>query len=90
MLHARAIACARSHWKMQRLFWNYQRSDTESLPSRDFSASRTPSCLARALFRAPDDYYFIVEDADSGERHGTIRIYEIETKVASANGGDGF
>ena len=31
--------------------------------------------LERYFFR-PDDYYFIVEDADSGEPHGAIGIYE--------------
>lgn len=38
-------------------------------------------------FARPDDYYFIVEDADSGERQGTIGIYDVETKVASAEWG---
>ena len=42
--------------------------------------------LERYIMR-PDDYYFIVEDADSGERHGTIGIYDVETKVASAEWG---
>ena len=38
-------------------------------------------------FARPDDYYFIVEDADSGERHGTIGIYDVETELASAEWG---
>ncbi len=41
-------------------------------------------------FARPDDYYFIVEDADSGERHGAIGIYEIENKLRTLSGGDGF
>ena len=41
-------------------------------------------------FARPDDYYFIVEDADSGERHGAIGIYEIETRWRTLSGGDGF
>ena len=38
-------------------------------------------------FARPDDYYFIVEDADSAERHGAIGIYEIENKLAHAEWG---
>ena len=38
-------------------------------------------------FARPDDYYFIVEDADSGERHGAIGIYDVETEAASAEWG---
>lgn len=38
-------------------------------------------------FARPDDYYFIVEDADSVERHGAIGIYEIENDVAHAQWG---
>lgn len=38
-------------------------------------------------FARPDDYYFIVEDADSGERHGTIGIYDFEEKAAGAQWG---
>ena len=29
-------------------------------------------------FERPEDYYFIIEDADSGEPHGAIGIYDIE------------
>ena len=39
-------------------------------------------------FARPDDYYFIVEDADSGEPHGTIGIYDVD-KGCGANGADG-
>jgi RimJ/RimL family protein N-acetyltransferase len=38
-------------------------------------------------FARPDDYYFIVEDADSGERHGTIGIYDIEKNASGAQWG---
>lgn len=38
-------------------------------------------------FARPDDYYFIVEDADSSERHGTIGIYDFEEKAAGAQWG---
>jgi RimJ/RimL family protein N-acetyltransferase len=38
-------------------------------------------------FARPDDYYFIVEDADSGERHGTIGIYDVEEDGAGAQWG---
>ena len=38
-------------------------------------------------FARPDDYYFIVEDADSGERHGAIGIYDLEKDGASAQWG---
>jgi RimJ/RimL family protein N-acetyltransferase len=38
-------------------------------------------------FARPDDYYFIVEDADSGERHGAIGIYDLKEDVASAQWG---
>lgn len=38
-------------------------------------------------FARPNDYYFIVEDADSGERHGTIGIYDVETKVSRGEWG---
>lgn len=38
-------------------------------------------------FARPDDYYFIVEDADSGERHGTIGIYDIEDNASGAQWG---
>jgi RimJ/RimL family protein N-acetyltransferase len=38
-------------------------------------------------FARPDDYYFIVEDAGSGERHGTIGIYDVEENRASAQWG---
>lgn len=38
-------------------------------------------------FLRPNDYYFIVEDADSGEPHGAIGIYEIDRDAASAQWG---
>ena len=38
-------------------------------------------------FARPDEYYFIVEHADSGERHGTIGIYDVEKAAASAEWG---
>ncbi len=38
-------------------------------------------------FSRPDDYYFIVEDADSGEPHGAIGIYDIDRDAASAQWG---
>jgi|HubBroStandDraft_2_1064218.scaffolds.fasta_scaffold349479_1 RimJ/RimL family protein N-acetyltransferase len=38
-------------------------------------------------FARPDDYYFIVEDTDSGERHGTIGIYDFEENAAGAQWG---
>jgi RimJ/RimL family protein N-acetyltransferase len=38
-------------------------------------------------FARPNEYYFIVEDADSAERHGTIGIYDFERKAASAQWG---
>jgi len=38
-------------------------------------------------FLRRDDYYFIVEDADSGERHGAIGIYDIEENAAGAEWG---
>jgi RimJ/RimL family protein N-acetyltransferase len=42
--------------------------------------------LERYFARA-DDYYFIIEDADSGERHGAIGIYDIEKKTSGAQWG---
>jgi RimJ/RimL family protein N-acetyltransferase len=38
-------------------------------------------------FVRPADYYFIVEDTDSGERHGTIGIYDVEENSAGAQWG---
>jgi RimJ/RimL family protein N-acetyltransferase len=38
-------------------------------------------------FLRPDDYYFIVEDADSGEPHGAIGIYEVAENNAGAQWG---
>jgi RimJ/RimL family protein N-acetyltransferase len=38
-------------------------------------------------FARSDEYYFIVEDVDSAERHGTIGIYDVERKGASAEWG---
>jgi RimJ/RimL family protein N-acetyltransferase len=38
-------------------------------------------------FVRPDEYYFVVEDTDSGERHGTIGIYDVEKAAASAEWG---
>lgn len=38
-------------------------------------------------FKQPDDYYFIIEDADSGERHGAVGIYDLEDKNSSAQWG---
>lgn len=35
-------------------------------------------------FERPDDYYFIVEDADSGEPQGTVGIYDIAKDTGSA------
>ena len=35
-------------------------------------------------FERPEDYYFIIEDADSGEPHGAIGIYDIEENAAGA------
>jgi RimJ/RimL family protein N-acetyltransferase len=38
-------------------------------------------------FEHPEDYYFIIEDADSGKPHGTIGIYDIEENAAGAQWG---
>lgn len=38
-------------------------------------------------FSRPDDYYFIVEDADSGEQHGAIAIYDVDRDAANAQWG---
>ena len=38
-------------------------------------------------FARCDDYYFIVEDADSGEQHGTIGIYDVEGDASGAQWG---
>jgi RimJ/RimL family protein N-acetyltransferase len=38
-------------------------------------------------FARLDEYYFIVEDVDSAERHGTIGIYDVEREAASAEWG---
>ena len=40
-------------------------------------------------FLRPDDYYFIVEDADSGKPQGTIGIYDVERAAAAPNGAAG-
>lgn len=42
--------------------------------------------LERYLER-PDDYYFIVEDADSGDPHGAIGIYDIAEHGSEAEWG---
>lgn len=38
-------------------------------------------------FERPNDYYFVVEDADSGEPHGAIGIYEMEEDASGAQWG---
>lgn len=42
--------------------------------------------LERYFLRA-DDYYFIVEDADSGRPHGTIGVYDVAKNAAGAEWG---
>jgi RimJ/RimL family protein N-acetyltransferase len=37
-------------------------------------------------FERPDDYYFIVEDADSREPHGTIGIYNFDSRRSASWG----
>lgn len=38
-------------------------------------------------FARPNDYYFIIEDADSSERHGAIGIYDMEADASWAQWG---
>jgi RimJ/RimL family protein N-acetyltransferase len=38
-------------------------------------------------FLRPDDYYFIVEDANSGKPHGAIGIYDVAENAAGAEWG---
>lgn len=38
-------------------------------------------------FVRPNDYYFIIEDANSGEPHGAIGIYDVEENDAGAQWG---
>jgi RimJ/RimL family protein N-acetyltransferase len=38
-------------------------------------------------FHRPDDYYFIVEDLDSGQPQGTIGIYDVEHNASAAEWG---
>ena len=38
-------------------------------------------------FERPEDYYFIIEDADSEEPHGAIGIYDIEENAMGAQWG---
>ena len=38
-------------------------------------------------FLRPDDYYFIVEDADSGQPQGTIGIYDVAESTSTAEWG---
>ena len=56
----------------------------EPVPPRNFPSRGRPGRLDERYFERPEDYYFIIEDADSGEPHGAIGIYDIEENAAGA------